>query len=229
MKDCNVFLALKKSKEFGFDDVQLLADHIVKYNPLVRVYCICEVKEETQLRNVTLLPAEHPEWPGWWIKMNFFSPELEKYRPFLYMDLDTAVLGDLSDFFPKGPNEDMIINLRDFYRPHPTLANGVAWLPANNSKVQKVWDAWISNPEENMRKYPRGDMWFIGGQIETDLFWQDITPGVVSFKPRTGLGRIEYREEIHPETAIVCFHGFPRIGEAAGMVKWVKRYVDYEC
>lgn len=227
MRQLNVFTALNPGPDFKYSDVVLLADHIVKYNPRVKVYCVCPVEEIMEGKNVTLIPAE-TVWPRWWIKMNFFSPVLKKYRPFMYMDLDTAVVGDIEPLFPGGDGVDRIINLRDFYKPHPTLANGVAWIPEDNPKVDRVWQEWIRDPEDNMKRFPRGDMFFIGGQIETDLFWQELTSDIITFKPRTSAGRIEWRRELNPGTKIVCFHGKPRIPEAAKSVPWVNQYVNYE-
>ena len=177
--------------------------------------------KEFKLANVTLLPLPDKSWTGWWSKLNLFSPELEKYRPFLYLDLDTAVLKDYLHLLPKEGWEDCFITLRDFYRPSK-LASGVMWIPSNNKKVDFIWNRWGRDPEKNMQRY-RGDQEFIGDMLTSDLYWQDLPNffnSISSFKPK-GKQLIK----LSGEECIVCFHGKPRIPEAAKNVYWVEQYI----
>lgn len=40
--------------------------------------------------------------PGWWGKVGFFRPDLEIEGPFVYLDLDMLVVGDLGPLFETG-------------------------------------------------------------------------------------------------------------------------------
>ena len=69
------------------------------------------------------IPLEH-DWPGWWSKMELFRLP----GPILYFDLDTAIVGSLSDIADyiaeaKAP----FTMLRDFYAPSHRGSGVMAW------------------------------------------------------------------------------------------------------
>ena len=169
------------------------------------------------------------EWPGWWAKMNLFSPELKQLRPFLYLDLDTVVLQSLKDLVPPKDKQDKFVMLRDFYRP-TQMASGLMWVP-DTVLIDEVYKQWIKRPKTNIKKY-KGDQNFISSVVKgkgPDLFWQDISKPnyITTFKPFNAKKRPEWRTEFPANSAVVCFHGKPRIPEAANTVDWVKDYVSY--
>jgi len=226
MQDYNVLLALKVGKDFHFSDVELLCFHLKKQwksKKCLNIYCLYDkVSSIIKLKDCTLLPMYNNEWPGWWCKMNLFAPQLKKYRPFLFFDLDTAIVGDIIDLFPNEENENKLINLIDFYKGRSVYANGVMWVPANNEKVEKIWDVWVKNPKGYMKTYKKGDMWFMNAVVPTDLFWQDLTDKISSFKPRVDR-MVQYLKILPENISVVCFHGKPRMRKAK--VEWVVEYV----
>ena len=165
-----------------------------------------------------MLPMLHP-WRGWWAKMNLFSPDLERFRPFLYLDLDTAVSGDIQALQPKEDIESHFIMLKDFYRPKKP-ASGFMWVPNNSTKINLVWSVWKTDPQSHIKKY-RGDQDFISAVVTPDSFWQDITKGIYTFKPT----QRRWLDELPMDASIICFHGKPRIWDAAKHVQWVKKYI----
>jgi hypothetical protein len=205
--------------------VSLLVTHLInKWEGKSPLNIIClndKFSEVTDLVGVKMIPFPNRNWKGWWSKMNLFSPQLSKYRPFLYMDLDTAVIGDVSKLIPNSEVlQNSFITLEDFYRPRH-LASGVMWIP-NGRKIDLIWKKWN---EKRTKKY-RGDQDFIGAVSSADTFWQRLTTSIVSFKP---LPRpIRWRTERPSESVLCCFHGDPRIPKAAETVKWVKKYKRYE-
>ena len=106
-----VVLCWRSGGDFTFKDVELLSYHLHKnHSGKLRILCLTDrVDSPTPLSMCTLLPAGNKKWPGWWTKMNMFSPDMEKYRPFLYLDLDTAVVDNLSGILPPTGNEDKFI------------------------------------------------------------------------------------------------------------------------
>lgn len=221
MNKMNIILIYRIGGDFSFQDIDLIASHIHKNSGNVSVYCVTNTFESpVALTHCTLLPMGHP-WRGWWAKMNLFSPELEKYRPFLFLDLDTAVLGDVNDLIEQGGISHNFIMLRDFYR-FTNPASGVMWIPANNDKISQVWRTWNLDPEMWMRKY-RGDQDFISSAVKPDLFWQDIVKGIYTFKPTSR----NWLNEVPEDAKLVCFHGKPRIWDAISRVKWVYEYIQY--
>jgi len=218
----NIVLVLRTGGDFSMSDVLLLANQLYSVNGdlQVNVYCLTDVVSSSiELKTVTLMPLSN-KWNGWWAKMNLFSPELMDLRPFLYLDLDTVVLESLSSIIPNEVYRKGLIMLRDFYQMK-VPASGIMWIPSDeeNEKVAKVWMKWIANAKIHMRRY-RGDQQFIGSVVQPDYFWQDIIDGIVSFKPNR-----KYLSALTGEENIICFHGKPRIWEAAKSVKWVNDYI----
>jgi glycosyltransferase involved in cell wall biosynthesis len=221
LPETNVVLVYKTGGDFELKDVHLLVDqlHKKKRNLNLKVYCLTDcVSKEMDLGNFTLLPMVG-KWKGWWSKMNLFSSKYAYLRPFLYMDLDTAVISYLENTVPKEQYKDSFIALRDFYRSKKA-ASGLMWFPVNGGLPDKVWDVWKENPEHFMGVY-RGDQDFIFSIIKPDKYWQDITAGIVSSKPKK-----QFLNELKGLEDIVCFHGKPRIFDAARQYKWVNAYVQ---
>lgn len=137
--------------------------------------------------------------PGWWSKMELFAPENESIRPCLFFDLDTYVLGDISDLLQ--PFEGLGM-LRDFNFPERP-ASGVMFVPRD---TDRIWREWERCPQLHMDRAGRkGDQAFIGKFC--DWFIQDRFEGIVSYKKHA-------RE--NPTGRIVCFHGFPKPHECDG-------------
>ena len=213
-----VVLCYKTGGDFRFSDVELLTHNIRKnWGGELRIFVLTDTTNKIiELNEYTLLPVTN-NWPGWWVKMNLFSPEMEKYRPFLYIDLDTAIVGSLDEIVPE--SKDQFITLEDFYQPYK-LASGMMWIPANSDKIKKIWNEWSKDPHRIIRKY-RGDQEFIRSVTKQDTFWQSLTRKVFSFKPRAG-----WLKTLPEGAVVVCFHGKPRIRNAN--VDWVNKYIRYE-
>ena len=222
-----VVFALKNSKEFSSRDALLLAHQIrANWDPEKQLRIICindKVKKETELTDLTFVPA-NTDWPRWWIKMNAVEPEfIEKYGPFLLLDLDTAVVGDLSKIFPL-ESENNYITLEDFYRKG-VAATALVYVPKDNEKLKKIWKAWIVSPARNMAAHKlKGDMGFMASIAMPDEFFQERDSRIYSFKPRPS-----WLKEIPDEAIVICFHGKPRIWDAALTVDWVREYIEGIC
>jgi hypothetical protein len=143
-------------------------------------------------------------WRGWWAKMELFDPEIP--GDFLYMDLDTRLVGQIDEIAARTE----ITLLRDFYRP-ARLQSGLMYLPEAARR-----ETWASFNEQHMRIYP-GDGQFLDsiwrGRART---WQDDLPGqVVSYKCHVMKDAKRPGKHIGDGTVpknarIVCFHGKPR-------------------
>ena len=209
-----ILLVLKSGGDFNLLDVELLAGKLKKLCDPVQIICLCDRVAPVTFQDFTIIQMEH-NWSGWWSKMNLFSPALEHLRPFLYLDLDTAVIKSFD-----WPEYQGFIMLRDFYKTK-SAASGMMWIPARNDKISKIWNEWIKYSDQWMRKC-RGDQNFISLITDPDCFWQDIAEGIVSFKPNS-----HWRKELDGTERIICFHGKPRIPVAAKTVEWVKNYVEH--
>jgi hypothetical protein len=216
----NIVLVLRSGGDFTLRDVILLSKHLrnKKRGIRINVYCLTDIaKVEIELEGVLLVPIEHT-WRGWWSKMNLFSPKLQHLRPFMFFDLDTAIVGNYGSVLPTNGQTDHFIMLRDFYNNRP--ASGVMWIPEKNEKVNTIWNTWMKNPEMNMAKF-RGDQDFISSVTKPDTYWQDIVKGIVTYKPL----KLRHRIKLNGSEKVVCFHGKPRIWQAKN-VEWVNQYIS---
>jgi len=222
----NIVLIHRTGGDFKMADAYLLASHILKYwktYPFPNIYCYTNsVSKELKTVGLTIRPLPNKDWKGWWSKMNLFSPELKDLRPFLYLDLDTVILKSVKTLIPPKEEKDKFVTLRDFYRPN-NLASAVMWIP-DTKIMDNIYSRWVVNSIIHSRKF-RGDQDFIASITKADIYWQDICQPeyVTTFKPNG-----KWRTELPKQSAVVCFHGKPRIGEAAKSVEWVKSYVSYE-
>ena len=225
MNKKTVILVLRSGGDFSFRDVELLAYHLHKHwdgNDKLQVICVWDkIKKETVLSFCTLIPMPYIEWKGWWSKMNLFSPQLDKYRPFLYLDLDTAVVGGFHSLFQVGERRGFV-GLWDFGK-RGGFASGIMYFPKREENINAIWDTWILNPNKFMRIY-RGDQNFISNFIKSITYWQNEMNEICSFKMR-GADHSWLHKKLEG-VYVICFHGKPRIFEAAKTVNWVKEYVQ---
>ena len=217
-----VVVVLRSGGDFAFRDVELIARHITgKWKSSIRPRIIClwdNASMEYDLGNIHIIPLTN-NWPKWWSRMTLYSPEMEKYRPFLYIDLDTAVIKSLENIFALVKDPSMFIPLEDFYQKGQ-LATGIAWIPANSKKIEGIWKAWL---KEGVG--PRRMDFFLRTAVKPDMFWQQLTTTIYDFKPRaTGV-----LSQVPEDANVVCFHGKPRIfqaAEASMSLQWVADYVN---
>lgn len=185
------------SSEFKPSHVQALQKQVAQWAPLASFECLSDV----DVPGVECHKFER-NWPGWWAKMNLFSPALK--GDFLFMDLDTVILGPLDDIL----SVNKLTVLTDFYRDGVKLKDGIGggllFLP--EAERAQIWEEFTVNPTLSMRMNPRGDQHFFEHfWLNKAARWQKTLPGqVVSWK-------VNCKNDIVPPGArVVCFHGQPR-------------------
>lgn len=144
------------------------------------------------------------DWPGWWSKIELFRLR----GPVLYFDLDTAIVGDLTEIAAHAMATPFAM-LRDFYAPSHHGSGVMCW---NGSSPDFIFERFAAFPEDMMKltRARMGDQAFIEemvlGQSEISC-WQDIVPGqIVSYK-------VHCRNGIPPNARVVCLHGKPKFGD----------------
>ena len=140
------------------------------------------------------IPLVH-NWPGWWSKFELFRPGLFTGRV-LYLDLDTLVVGDLSDIASYAGRFAM---LSDFYQPRMAASGVMAWEAGAGDELYRQF----------ARRGPRGgrsDPFYSKVLGKVDRL-QDLYPGqLVSLKKHARGGA--------PAGArLVCGHGRPRLSD----------------
>ena len=192
-----VALVLRSGGEYKPEHAQYLAAQLREqlWEPLVFTDMKVPGCETTPL---------HYKWGGWWSKMNLFDPRVP--GDLLAMDLDTRIVGDISDIAARTE----LTLLDDFYRPG-RLQSGLMYLPAAARA-----ETWSRFHEQHIHVYP-GDGQFLDsvwrGRADT---WQDVLPGqVVSYKCHVMRDTKKPGKHIGDGTVpknarIVCYHGQPR-------------------
>lgn len=212
-----IVLVLRSGGDFSFKDVELISRHIIgKWKSPLKPRIICLYDKATtsyDLGNVQIIPLRSRDI-GTWSRIELYSPEMEQYRPFLYVDLDTAVITSVEKLFDLVKDESKFITLEDFWQKGK-LATGLMWVPAKSEKVAKIWKSFRGAVGFRMDNYIRSVI------QKPDLYWQDLTDGIVDFKPKKTHGIYL----LPPGADVVCFHGKPRIFDAVH-ISWVKIYVE---
>ena len=211
-----VVCVLRGSVELRSDDdyhagrVARLARQLERHLPGAQLVCLSDVEVDGAVERIPLRSM----WPGWWAKMELFAPWVP--GDFLYMDLDTTLVGDLGDIAAV----DRLTMLQDFYFPK-YASSGLMFLPeAERARIWQVFSAdpigWIMEYQSEARMQRRdgrwGDQAFLADHgFDQAQRWQDVVPGqVVSYKAH----RLA-EKGLPAEARLICFHGHPRPWDAA--------------
>lgn len=193
-----VALVLRSGGEYRPEHAQKLASKIRQHLSGAEVVVLSDV----DVPGVERIPLKHPEYRGWFSKIELMRPDIA--GDLLYLDLDTDVLRNLAQIAAVG----RLTMLRDFYKLQK-LQSGLMFLPEADRK-----EAWACR--DRLSSF-RGDGEYLhsiwNGKAKT---WQDVLPGqVVSYKCH--VMRDPRKQNVHvgdgtvPRDArIVCFHGQPR-------------------
>lgn len=142
-------------------------------------------------------------WPGWWSKIELFKLP----GPVLYFDLDTAIVGDLTDVAGVSAANATTV-LQDFYRLGAGIGSGVmAWNDLD--LCAGLYERFAADPLGWQRRLgDRGDQGFLeeAGFARHYHRWQVDLPGqVVSFKIHC-----LQTKSVPAAARVVCFHGQPK-------------------
>jgi len=183
--------------------------------PCRYVTMLIEMLEEHAKGHDVITLSDEPETPGlvvpltqslqgWWAKIELFAPWNRFLRPFLYLDLDTYVLGDISDILDWRP--DRLAMLSDFYVPK-ALASGVMVVPEGED--------WIWHRFNQHKTHYLG---MAGGDQDC---LADCCPSAYRLQDHFG-GITSYKVHGADSGRIVCFHGQPKPHTASDKHPWVK-------
>jgi len=180
-------LLVRQGDKYGPEYVENLTRQIYKNDS--RIGCVITL-DATRLQT---------NLKGWWAKMELFAPWNARFRPALYLDLDTIVNGPLF-----GYKRRRFTMVQDFMDCCPANSS-VMWIPQD---TQEIWDTFVENKDSIMDRCRRG-----GDQLFLSDFctqkWKTPEDGIVSYKVHCSDG---------PTGNIIQFHGKPKPGELDGWV-----------
>ena len=207
-----VFTVLNVGGGFLPKHAQALQKQVLQWSPPGTEF-ICLTNQEVP--GVQTMPLKRG-WPGFWAKMELFDPEIE--GDFLFMDLDTVVVGPINDFL----------------KPRPVTAFGggggcLMWLTEEGRR--EPWRLFNEDPERIMKEYGGEDVflraiWMNQYTVPRTFVdppfrsvhvaapsWQDALPGQVAFRAFRGLITRPYifvHNGPKENVRICCFMGLPR-------------------
>lgn len=192
MQRVKIVCALHHGGDFTFEHVERLEAQIARYTPAGSYDFICV--DDTDKSN--------PEtaWSGWWCKIRV----MRQTGPVLYMDLDTAIVGDLTPLLDAAQQHDFIALKNPYNTPSRFGSGLMAW---RGSRAH-VYDRFVQDPHHHMRRCTTPQVWgdqgFIAETETPDALWQDLLPGqIVSWK-------VDCKAGVPKDARVVYFHGTPR-------------------
>lgn len=202
-----IVTVLRSGGEFTPRHVKALQLQVEQHAPWADFQCLSDVG----IPGVDCV-ALKTNWPGWWAKMELFNPALP--GDLLFMDLDTVLVGSLSDLLEVGK----LTVLRDFYRDGVALkaglGSGLMFLP--EAARDAPWETFVKSQRRIMASYHKGDQQLLEEVwgIPDVQVWQNVVPGqVVSYKRHCCANVLGKGPQFRgvPETArVICYHGKPR-------------------
>lgn len=199
-----IVTVLRSGGEYKPVHVERLAEQLRKYHDRPEIWCL----SDTDVDGVNIAPLRH-NWPGWWAKMCMLEDARE---PFLYMDLDTTIVGPIDDLL--GRRE--LTALSDFYWPDKIQSSLMLVTP---EAAEAAWTAFIADPARHMRECVTRERWgdqgFLEGVWGRDVRrWQDCLPGqVVGYKTdvrKAATPKEHGTGKIPGGARVIISHGKPR-------------------
>lgn len=143
------------------------------------------------------------DMPGWWNKLELFRRDAFAGQV-AYFDLDTMIVGDITDIVSEPQNFAM---LRDLYGKHRVASGVMVWNASDDwSAIYETFSA------ERIAEYSQagakwGDQgWISDCLLDEPVRLQDQFPGrIVSYKVE-----MKAQGKMPKGASVVCFHGRPR-------------------
>lgn len=195
----------------GTEYVSRLCDGVKRHMPIKHRFIVFTDDAQSVPSGAEYHPVDTDLPNSWWAKIFLWKPlAFGAGERCLYLDLDTAIVGDLSDIASyRGP----FAMLNDMYYPDRGGSAVMAWeAGAQNDHIWENWDR-AGRPQFD----PHGDQAWIEAMTPGHDRWQAMLPRqFVSFKahclPRGG---------IPADARVLCFHGRPRPHEVTQ--EWARR------
>jgi hypothetical protein len=214
-------VCLKWGNKYGPEYVNKLYGS-VKRNLTIPFRFVCVTEDSTgfnpEIETLPLrtegMPVNMRHFQGWWFKLDLFRSDNGLTGKIFYIDLDTIITGNIDHCVTSASG---FVTLRDFYRGYPARGDqlpevGSGLLSWQAGQHQNLYDDFMLNMDDNMKKYPGGDQMWIQAQVNERSYWQDLALNqIVSYKVHCIKDRRRAREEswLPEDTRIVCFHGTP--------------------
>lgn len=160
---------------------------------------------------IQTLPLRHG-WPGWWSKIELFDPRNDLTGPTLFFDLDTLIVGDLTEIAHYRHGFTMA---HEFYRPHLKCSTAMAWTGDHST----IYRAFAADPRKWMDEYIGRKDGRIGDQAFIEDVMEELRQPVDTFRAlfdekTIASYKVDGRAGPPPNAVAVAFHGEPKMDQA---------------
>lgn len=207
-----VACVLRSGGIYTADWVERLAAGVRRHLPDPHVL-VCLTDLPLELPGVVRIQLAPTAQPRWWAKMELFRPDLFVGRV-LYLDLDTVVVGRLSELAAYTGPFGMI---GDFYRPERSQSGILAW-DAGAVDAEILWQRWVAEAVSAMRRHHGDGDYMASALAGREQRLDRLLPGqIVSYKvhclraPHARLNGTEGPPVVPAGARAVCFHGAPKV------------------
>lgn len=156
---CILWVGEFRGRNFGPGDVARLKESVSKHiDREYDFYCLTNCSGAVPAKKLRL---KHPEWPGWWAKVELHRPDLPVQGRTLYMDLDSHAVRSLQPIldypgdlvmFPTPIPEEKWSHLRKM-KWVPRYQAATMLFDPGCAPMQLVWRRFIKNPTGWMARY----------------------------------------------------------------------------
>lgn len=168
---------------------------------------VCLSNIDFPLEGCEVRRLEH-EWPGWWSKIELFSPLLDDCERVLYLDLDTLIVGQLDELVQR--SEPMVLLPAMILTPKKGCvrryqSSCMLWTPPQGREIYRRFVGGVTP-----KKY-RGDQDWIGF----------VKPDCATFDPSVACKLDACVRGVPPGVTLVLAVG-GKNAEAAARYEWAK-------
>lgn len=185
-----IVCVLKSGGEFKASHVQALAKSARRHNPSIPFFCLTDI----HIPGINTIPLKD-NFPGWWSKLELFREF--KNEQVLYLDLDSIIMGDISELF-----REKLTMLKDVNNLESFGSGVMSW----KGDYSYIYDAFKKSPHTFIKEYKTTKKWGDQGFIMNHL---KETPDSFNFGPLHSY-KAHCKNGVPAGTKLVFFHGKPR-------------------
>lgn len=208
-----IMCVLKSGDGFNISYVERLRN-MIKRNTNIPYRFICLTDMNINPDICESIRLEH-NYNNCWAKIEMFKDDIVHSERIIYLSLATVITSNIDEILMAGHD---FVALRPWNRANKRngfCASGImAW--KNGGIYSFLYNQFRIN---DIGKYPQGDQEYISKALTASnkqpVFYQDITPGIYSYKR-------ECRNGLPENAKIVCFHGQPKPHQVTD--SWVKEH-----
>ncbi len=210
----NLYTVLKSGGPYTVEYVERI--HAAIQGQGLDLICLSDLPQSA-MPFCKAIPLKH-NWPGWWSKIELFRDDLP-HEQALYLDLDTVILGDLSEIVKVAETVEFTA-LRGFNhrlknpKKNANFASGV--MAGALYKLTHIYESFKADPAGNMavkrENWRHGDQGYIADCLDVDT-----VPRIQKLLPNdyiVGKRYLSLRGGRIPKAArLVAWSGNPRLHE----------------